>query len=236
MNLRGILVGCDQVREWLLPWWWENYRQENDLPVAFADFGMSKKAQAWCRKKGTIYSLPIERRVATKGEISPFLAKKWEKSISPFWELRQAWFKKPSALLHSPFLQTIWIDLDCEILSSLNPIYEYLDKEHTMGLARTGNVYNSGVIVFANGSPILQKWAEISLAKNHKFLSDQNALTHVISKGKWEIREIPELYNWQMYKGIPIGAKVLHWSAQWGKDYIKKHGGLRKTLKQFLLA
>ncbi len=58
MGKEGILIGCDRNQEWLLPWWWDHYSAHNAYPVAFADFGMSKKALAWCREKGKMLKPP----------------------------------------------------------------------------------------------------------------------------------------------------------------------------------
>ena len=236
---RGVLVGCDQAQEWLLSWWWKNYRQKNTLPVAFADFGMTEEARSWCQARGLVLPISVDGyRVALKKEIEEDLLREWELSISPFWESRQAWFKKPFAMLQSPFFETIWMDLDCEVLDSLDPIYPYLSSQSKIGLVRVreldgteGKVlYNSGVIVFEKEAPILKKWAEFSLFQNHRFLSDQDALSEIIFNEKFVVGEVPEIYNWLMCRGVHLGAKVLHWAAVWGKEYIRRHGGLKQEI------
>ena len=236
--MRGVLVGCDRSQEWLLSWWWDNYRQKNTLPVAFADFGMSGAGRTWCEERGCLLPILIDGyKVAVKEEIDPFLLKEWEHSISPFWDSREVWFKKPFALLHAPFLQTLWMDLDCEVLDNVESAYEYIDPICKMGLARVRDPeneeavpYNSGVIVFEKDSPILEKWAETSFSQNHKFLGDQDVLSHIIFKEGYTVGEVPQIYNWLMFRGVHVGAKILHWAAVWGKEYIKKHGGLRNAL------
>lgn len=233
--MNGILVGADESQEWLLPWWWKNYRAENAFPVAFADFGMSEKAKAWCRERGAL--LDIEHlRVAAKEEINPLLVAEWEKTLSPFWHLRGAWFKKPLAFLKTPFEKTIWLDLDCEVLGSLAPLYDYVDSvEMALAPVRDPEVvrefvtYNSGVVVFKKNAPILKKWAE---QESGRFLGDQDALSEVIFKERCGVAELPEIYNWRMCGGLRIDAVVLHWAAEWGKEYIRKHGGLRKILQE----
>jgi hypothetical protein len=224
----GILVGCDKNQEWLLSWWWKNYTQENALPVAFADFGMSEEARQWCKTRGQL--LPVDfdgLRVARKDEIEPSLLLQWEKALSPFWGSRQAWFKKPFALLNTPFRKTVWIDLDCEVLGPLEPVFGYVNPKTKLGIVQIGEVYNSGVIVFEKGSPLLKLWAESALSENHRFLSDQDALTDIIFQRGYEVGELPEIYNWIMCRGVHMGAVVCHWAAEWGKAYIRKHGGLR---------
>lgn len=226
----GILVGCDKNQEWLLSWWWKNYTKENSLPVAFADFGMSKEAKQWCKERGTLLSISFGGlQVASKEEIEPSLCTEWEKALSPFWGSRQAWFKKPFALLNTPFRQTLWLDLDCEVLGPLEPVFQYIDPKAKMGLVRIGEVYNSGVIVFKKDSPLLNLWAESAVSDNHLFLSDQDALTQIIADQGYTVGDVPEIYNWIMCRGIHMGAVVCHWAAQWGKAYIREHGGLRDS-------
>lgn len=242
MELRGVLVGCDQAQEWLLPWWWENYRQENSLPVAFADFGMTEQGKEWCALRGLLQPISLDQyKIASREDIEAPLLAEWEKTLSPFWGSRQAWFKKPFALLNTPFCQTLWIDLDCEVLGNIEPAFQYIDPKSKMGLVRVTdppNVgdpvpYNSGVIAFDKSSPLLPKWAKSSLSQNHLFLSDQHALSRIIFEESLPVGELPEIYNWLMCRGLNLSAVVMHWAAQWGKEYIRAHGGLRKVLQNF---
>jgi hypothetical protein len=230
--LHGVIVGCDESQEWLLNWWWKNYVEENSLPVAFADFGMSDSAKEWCKERGTLVPLSFKGlQVATRDQVDPSLRTEWEKALSPFWGSRQAWFKKPFALLNTPFPRSIWLDLDCEVLGPLEPIFKFIDPKSKMGLVRARHeapiVYNSGVIVFENDSPLLTLWAESALCQNDQFLSDQDALSQIILDGGYEVGEVPEIYNWLMCRGVHIGAVICHWAAQWGKAYIRQHGGIR---------
>jgi hypothetical protein len=227
----GILVAADEKQEWLLPWWWENYCQENQLQVAFADFGMSEKAKLWCQKKGFLQAVDLKGlQVAAQTEIEENLAKDWEKTASPFWDVREAWFKKPFAFLNTPFSKTIWLDLDCEVLAPIDPLFSYLNQEIKLGIVQTGDVYNAGVIVFEKGASLINRWVESCLLENHRFLSDQDVLTHILKQGMDPFCLIPEIYNWQMHRGVPVGAKILHWSAKWGKEYIRQYGGLKRVL------
>ena len=239
---RGVLVGCDQNQEWLLSWWWENYRRRNSLPVAFADLGMTEEARGWCQERGVCAPIAIDAcRVAQKEEVDPLLAKEWETTLSPFWGCREAWFKKPSAMFHSPFFQTLWLDLDCEIVGDIEPAFQYIDPISKMGLVRVrelqngSTLYNGGVVAFEKNSSLLKRWVEASLSQNHLHLGDQDLLSEIIFQEGYEVGEIPEIYNWIMCRGIHIGAVVLHWAAEWGKAYIRKHGGLSNQLSNFTL-
>ncbi|MGB7978092.1 MAG: hypothetical protein WCF19_02900 [Chlamydiales bacterium] len=237
---RGVLVASDEGQEWLLPWWWGNYCEHNTLPVAFADFGMSEGGRAWCKARGELVEVAFGGlRVAKRGEIEPAVVAEWENCLSPFWGSRGAWFKKPFALLQSPFAETIWTDLDCEILGNLEGMYRYIDAESKMGLVRVRDpesegdfvLYNSGVIAFGRESKLLKRWSEAALFRNDQFLSDQDALSQIIFEEKCSVGEAPEIYNWLMCRGVRLGAVVLHWAAMWGKEYIRKYGGLKHELR-----
>jgi hypothetical protein len=240
---RGVLVGCDQAQEWLLPWWWSHYIETNSMPVAFADFGMSDEGKKWCSSRGELLQIPLSGlKVATKDQIEPDTLKDWSKFISPFWNSRAAWFKKPFAFLYTPFYQTLWLDLDCEVLGPLDLVYSYIDPISKMGLVRTGDLentedgalYNAGVIVFEKDSPLLQPWADFSVFHNHRFMSDQDALSQLIFDGKYKVGDLPEIYNWRVIRGIHLGAVIIHWASLWGKEYIRKYGGLKHEIRKFV--
>lgn len=219
-HCKGILVGCDQNQQWLLEWWWNNFIQENTLPVAFADFGMSEQGKKWCLERGPVLPVPTHH---FKTESTS--------------DARAILFNKPLSFFHSPFEKTIWIDLDCEILGNLEPIYQFIDPHTKMGLVcveeketstvETFSVYNSGVIVFEKTSVLLKEWIEHLLEQSHRYKSDDEALSHLIFEKRYTIGKIPEIYNWLMCKQLNPGAVVLHWSNGWGKQYIQMFGGLR---------
>ena len=37
---QAFLTGCDTATEWMLPWFFENYKSHNDSPLIFEDFGV----------------------------------------------------------------------------------------------------------------------------------------------------------------------------------------------------
>ncbi len=240
MEKKGVLVGTDQVQEWLLPWWWERFQKTNALPVVFADFGMSELALQWCQERGEVLKVDTQDlHVAKKNEVTPSIAREWETSISPFWHQRGAWFKKPFAMLQSPFLQTLWLDLDCEILGPLEPLYSYIHPISKMGIVRVRDpeevapwaIYNSGVIAFEK-TPLLQKWVQKALFENDRYLSDQDALSALLFEEQLEVGEMPPIYNWLMCKGVPIHAVIVHWTVHWGKEWIRRYGGLDALLRE----
>ena len=39
----AFLTGCDEANEWMIPWFVSNYMEHNDVPLLFADFGVSSE-------------------------------------------------------------------------------------------------------------------------------------------------------------------------------------------------
>lgn len=204
--MEGILVGCDQQQEWLLPWWWKHYSKYNSYPVAFFNFGMSETASAWCREKGQYIDL-LNKSDFLK-PVSAENQELWEATLGErIWSFRASWFKKPLACLHSPFALSCWIDLDCEIRGPLSFLFDSLGTKTEIALVknpvtgRTWNfpneiTYNSGVIVFRQGAKIIQRWAEAALKRNHQFMGDQDVLSREIYLHEPFLFELPEIYNW----------------------------------------
>jgi hypothetical protein len=219
----GIVVGSDEVQEWLLPWWWKYYSLHNDYPVAFVDFGMSKKAKAWCRQKGTL--IPFSKRSFPKA--TPNLAKEigvWRTTNYPKW--RRMTLQKPFAMMLSPFDTSIWIDLDCEICESLSPLFKnFPKKKHFAAATDRHDKYNSGLILFRKNSPILAKWA--LHCKSAPFKGDDFALNDLAEKEPLDIELIPRAWNWLMTNGFHPLAKVCHWASEGGKNFIKYHEGIQ---------
>jgi len=78
----GVLVASDKEQKWLLPWWYHYYKQNNTLPIAFVDLGLSKRALSWCEKKGHVISLKDETNfISNKEEVDPLLHKAFEKTF-----------------------------------------------------------------------------------------------------------------------------------------------------------
>ena len=146
--------------------------------------------------------------------------------------LRSAWFKKTFAFLESPFPLTCWIDLDCEILGNLGPLFRSLDGGADIGIVqelegveqkskRAGLIfpdeksYNTGVVVFRQGAAILQQAAALAIKDNDQFLSDQEALSRAIYLYRPQIVEMIPLFNWNMTQGLNEQALILHYVSTW---------------------
>jgi hypothetical protein len=224
----GILIAADITQEWLLPWWWNNYQKQNSHRVAFVDFGMSQEKKEWCRDRGALIPLLVaDIFVAEREEIAPELILDWEANFGKqFWSCRNAWFKKPLACLQSPFERTIWIDLDCEVRGSILPLFTF--SQHASGMALCKDplvkqspypIYNSGVIVFERGLPLIEEWAHMGFEKNHEFRGDQELLSYLLAGKK--VGELPQEYNWSRCDGENPDALIYHLHGEHGRSVIR---------------
>ena len=208
----GVVVGCDRNQEWLLPWWWEHYRRENAFPVLFVDFAMSEKGAAFCEKRGERVLLP-----PPSFALQPVDGKwkqKWTARYgNGIWAKRPLWFLKPYAFLLSPFSRSLWLDLDCQVLGRLDPLFhcltfgaeialapepEAVQREHAeAGFLLPGEInYNSGVVPFVPKSPILKRWVEEVEERNCDHISDQQALSRAVFHAKPPLFTLPPECNW----------------------------------------
>ncbi len=241
----GVITGCDCAQEWLLEWWWERYSAENAFPVTFIDFGMSSQIRDWCRERGELIVVDLDMSfVKSKEEIDPQLADLWDSWVDR-WDSRKAWFKKPFALLHSPYRKGIWLDLDCEVLGPLDALFSECTLLSQVAMARERKmdllprfhpnlVYNGGVIAFLHGSEIIQKWAKAAVTRNHCFFGDDFLLSALIQEEGLEIVELAEIFNWRIVKGINLDAVIVHWVG--AKNYIKECRGIKPSLDHFYRA
>jgi hypothetical protein len=230
---RGILVGTDQTLAWLLPWWWKHYSRFNRYPVIFVDFGLSDEAVAWCRERGEVVKLHLDRSfIASKADVCPDLAADWEHLYGKnVWEARQGWFCKPFAMLLSSFETTLWMDLDCEVRGSLEPLFDHLHPASDMSLIsdpEREKIYNSGVVLFRKHSRLLKEWAEQCLGKSDQCLGDDYVLSPLIESGAYSFQELPKEYHWMMRGELNLSALILHWAGNWGKLFIETHGSLNE--------
>lgn len=228
----GVVVAADRGAEWLLNWWWECYSRHHQQPVAFVDFGMSEEARKWCQERGELIAFAHNDFVKDKDEISLMQQKKWEGIYGvKVWEARKSWFKKPLAMLQSPFEKSVWMDLDCEVCQPIDGIFEGIEKGK-LGVVRVEKrgMYNSGVVVFDQESPLLRAWAKACLEEHGDVIGDETVLSQIIRKKKYPFMEVGKEYNWMMGWGYNPRIKVAHWAANWGKICIETMGGIQKFL------
>jgi hypothetical protein len=228
---KGIIVASDRTQEWLLPWWWSHYSRWNSLPVSFVDLGLSPPKKKWCRQRGELISLSLEElKISGREEIEPSLILDWELQCgASFWDKRKAFYKKPFACLQSPFRKSLWVDLDCEIRGSIEEMFNYI--QHAPGFSLSLDqvvsgpgfrVYNSGVLLFQHGVPLLKQWADQSLTKNQYFLSDQHLLSHLITENESAVNHLPWIYHWSHSCEENALAVIVHWHGARGKKAIRQ--------------
>ena len=231
---KGIVVGCNKNLQWLLPWWWERYSYFCSLPVVFFDFGMTEEGLDFCKARGEVVTLE---------EIDPshFSSETplWSECYGKTYETaRQGWFKKPLALAASPFEISLWLDLDCEVLADVDPIFQYatygpfiaLTREYTRCMEPYA-VYNGGVILYRKNTPLIELFAREALVMAKDFWGDDRLLSFLIDREQFPVIEMDPICNWRYGQGIPAQAFILHWSGEWGKKYIKQFGGLFPFLR-----
>ncbi|CAM0117661.1 hypothetical protein [Rhabdochlamydiaceae symbiont of Dictyostelium giganteum] len=207
----GVMTGCSAAREWMLPWWFENYQKHHTLPVVFADLGMTQAAKEWCRARGVLLSLDQEKK--------RLLGIQQEKETHDL-------LGQLLALMKTPFQKTIWLDLDCEVVGALTPMFHKMHSRALFSLMKERDplsgefIYNTGVIVYDQSSRILEMWLERALSFHHSKERGKEILGTLIQEEAVEFTELPSKYNWDMHLGIHPEAVILHWRGDWGKRVI----------------
>ena len=250
LGQQGVLTGCDFNQEWLLPLWWRSYIQWNRYPVCFLNFGMTPSGRYFCAKRGKVidFYLP-KQRLASREDIPKLRAKFWDRMYpGDLWQARPAWFAKPCALLKTPFQTSIWIDLDGIVQGNLSPLFSCLKRE-PMGLVQASKryqkasrlvglyfpkqpIYNTGVMLFRHGNPILKQWAQYSLFHNEAFFGDEHAFNHLLFQKKWSIVDLKQEMNWPLFEGENHNALILHYLGSAGKQLLLQNYSVSYYLEE----
>ena len=238
---KGVLIGCDSEMEIYLGWWWSHYKKWNGLPVAIADFGLSEQGKENARGIGQVIEIDVDLSDAV---ISSSEHKALQSTINQVRKCIGIWQKKPFALSQSPFDQTVWIDLDCEIKADIGPVFEYChdgfgviaDEPHyekwcnEMGILN-GAGYDTSVVAYTKESQVLKSWVETTHEWKEEFWGDDRILSHVIEKGGYKVDTIPEEWS-SNYARRNSSAKIVHYPTANGKAEIIKqliHGQLTRN-------
>ena len=212
----AFLTGCDEITEWMLPWFLENYSKHNNTPLIFANFGVSKDCLKAIKDKSL--SNPIKHiidmtKITDKG-----------------------WFKKPKSMLEASNLceYTCWVDTDFEILTNMSSVFNYVEEnrlamvEDKPWSARRGETWhNSGIVAFKGTPMILHQWAQ--LVEQNPTVGDQETLHLILREHPLQrmiyITDLPNEFNWlriQLLDGQDnIKKKAIHWTGPKGKDKIR---------------
>lgn len=247
----GILAGADITQEYLLPWWWSHYIRHNSHPVTWIDFGLSTGMKEWCRERGELLSLricsewfmaPQEEhsieirsypRTESPGQRRPMQENPYRNKDSHLWKTRNVLFKKPFAMLQSPYKRTIWLDCDCEVRGNIKELFDCCNSHEVamrLDVARYPFVhyfgrescYNAGVIVYQWGCSLFEWWAKLSIEKNKNYYTDDQLLSDIISEQNFSVYNLPDAFH-RMYEAgeKEEGAIIFHWSGMSGKRKIQ---------------
>jgi len=117
---------------------------------------------------------------------------------------------KTFAFLQTPYDRTIWLDIDCQVLKPLDPLFE----ASTSGIAMVSEVeraiqkyrkhnlllpnehtYNTGVVSYLRTCSLIPEWAKRTLSDKNLFFGDQNILSRLIHEQKVPLTVLPDIYN-----------------------------------------
>ena len=206
--MNTFICGSDYRTEWMIPWFIRNYKQWNTAPLIFFDFGVRNKD--YLRMFDNVIKL-----------------NKIDKNTT--------WFMKPKAMLESPGDKTVWIDIDCEVLGSIESLFDLivpnklLMGEDVPWSWRSGRKwFNSGVVGFEGKPQVLKDWAY--KCKVDPVTGDQETLHIMIGDDALNIlryiEEMPRKYNVlrldHIDGSVPPNPLIHHWTGYKGKEVIKK--------------
>ena len=206
-----ILTGVDSNHEEFIEWWLNNALKHNkNENIGVWDFGMTKgKRQKIMKEYPEVwFSIPLEKRKDS------------------------GWFYKLHAVIDAPEKRVAWLDVDCEILTSIEDVFELVPLG-TIGLTRDwvrDNWWATGVIVVNDRPDLLYEWNNRLLAGDD-IRGDQEALKDLVARNKHpEIQELPQEYQWLRIslnsKIDSPNKKVIHWTGPKGREHIR--GNLMK--------
>lgn len=209
---RCFITGCDKRTEWMLKWFLHNYKQHNDTPIVFADFGVSSEMKHWVYRISEfddMFQVPKQKN--------------------------NGWFLKPKTFLMSPGKETCWLDTDIHVLGDLSGIFDYLEpnriamvEDKPWSLRSGEKWHNSGVVAFRDKPIVLQQW--YNRCRTHPRQGDQEVLHDLVSLSPLlrmqHITDLPNIYNWlrvQLLDGQDSPNKLaMHWTGEKGKRQIEK--------------
>lgn len=249
---KGALVAFNKTMQPLLLWWYKSLRKYSSLPIAFVGLGISENVKKWCKDHG--YFFDSEKYVSffKKKQVPAKQKEKWFQFLKEdVTDIRPYWFTKPIAMMQTPFEKTLYLDIDCEIKASIDEIFFYSDKKNEIALCKDlyeiisqkdknqkEILFNSGVIIYKNKSEIIEKWAKLSLECYNNFLGDQDLLSHIIHKYKYNPKILPIFWNWHVALKEDKKIKIRHWGGS-SKikllEKIKKDSKLVKQIKELLI-
>jgi len=208
---KTFVTGVDKNLQDLLPWWVSNIRKhDKETHITIADFGMSPEWREWAKKNcNSLLKYPKHPKCS--------------------------WFWKPHTLIAAPYEYKCWIDIDCEVLTNISEIFNFVDGSNiavTPDPCRRIEVEGerwlaTGVNVVKGTPEILKNWHNQST--NTTLRGDQEILHEILKDSSWRenIVEMPLEYQWLRIllarKQDHPNKKIIHWTGPYGKEYIRKN-------------
>ncbi|MDA8654793.1 hypothetical protein N9M50_06710 [Alphaproteobacteria bacterium] len=213
---RAIVVGCDKKYEHTLSWWLNQYQKNNDLPIIFANFGVSEPV---LRQAHKVFSKVVDV-YPENGKFSWGLKQRavLEAGVSARW--------------------VMWVDLDCEVNGNLDTFFDFMKFDDDFGISLdipafrypgdteiSENHLQAGLFVTSSKGRVFRRWLEeLPLHK-----CDQRAISSIYHNEK-SLREFFKLYDWDMHcprlalpfqiQKLPKLPKVIHWTGQVGDNVV----------------
>ena len=139
---------------------------------------------------------------------------------------------KPRAIASSPFQFTVFLDLDCEVRSSLDKLFSWSTRGLVMGkdrypfsnygkLFRRDHFFNSGVIAVHQSHVVIPRWIEATEHLHDKLRGDQEILNLTIYENEIPVVVLPEHFHQLRLDGDHPEAKIMHWTGEAGKAEIQ---------------
>jgi hypothetical protein len=204
------ITGCDSQQEWMLPWFLSNFFKHNSSAnLKVVDFGLSPKGIGYIKE----HNVKITDKINTD---------------------IKSWFYKPKAILETEGYKKIWLDVDCEVRSSITEMFDLLVpnklsmcQDRPWSSRRNELWYNSGVVGVVQNPPILKLWSERCIKRNK--IGDQEVLQEMLSDPLQKliyINEVSSKYNFLRLDYLDgrkdNNAKIVHWTGPKGKIKIRE--------------
>ena len=208
---KAFLVGADMNQEDILFWWISNARKYSpQTPIQVVDFGLSDFAKQKLKKQVDVI-LSVDK-----------------------FQNKTTWFNKPRAMLTTKAKTTLWVDIDCEILSDISDVFDLVEI-NKIGLVNDqfyceqgSPQYNTGVVLYKNKPKILYAWD--SMIQKSSERGDQEVLKTYLDDHpyikKTETYELPDKYNcvrlfYLTHASGIEDLRVIHWTGPKGKKIIR---------------
>ena len=225
MSNHLFLTGCDESKEWQLPWFISNFRKHSEDKLILADFGLSKEMRELCEQDDTSVAPDYLMSVESRG-----------------------WFSKVEAISKTSARfgdsKVCWIDTDCEVKKDPSTIFQFVEENKLTVIVDhpwtkngspwtdqgvSGPWYNTGVVAYQGRPSIISLWLkEIAIEGKHR--GDQEALYSLLNQGDLNrviyISEAPHRYNVlrldQLQDRMPKSPVIMHWTGEKGDNEIRR--------------